>query len=87
MDFRDPTFKYHKMGDEYVEFGPAYEDHTSATVNYYGYIARDSSGAWMITKVDMSTAVYAYTYVVGTTGFATAWTNRASQTYVAFNAL
>ena len=87
MDLRDHAFKYHKIGDADVIFQPAHEDHTSATIQYYGFLSRDINGAWVIMKCDMTTTVYAWTYCIGTSGYSTAWTNRATNTYVAYNAL
>ncbi len=44
---------------------------------YYGYV--EKGGAWYILKEDISAKTYRYTK--GTSGYTTAWANRASQTY------
>lgn len=45
--------------------------------NYYGYIGRDSS--WVIMRE--STAQTEYRFAFGGSGYSTAWTNRATQSY------
>lgn len=50
---------------------------------YYGFLAAD--GSWYI--MEENTAAGTYRYVRSTSGYATAWTNRATQTYVLFSAL
>lgn len=50
---------------------------TSSDPSYIGYT--DASGAWYIIKMTNSTGQCRY--VKGASGYATAWTNRASQTY------
>jgi hypothetical protein len=44
---------------------------------YIGY--QNASGGWYIKRQDTTTTVW--TYAKGTSGFSTAWTNKASQTY------
>lgn len=46
---------------------------------YFGYLGVD--GAWYIMKLTSTAA----TYCKGDSGFSTAWTNRASQTYNTFD--
>lgn len=47
----------------------------TSTPSYYGFT--DKAGNWYIMKNDSG----AYTYVKGASGYTTAWTNRATQTY------
>lgn len=49
------------------------------TTSYYAF--ENAEGAWYITKSVVSGAVTTFTYAKGTSAVATAWTNRASQTY------
>lgn len=51
----------------------------STSTEYYGYERAD--GAWYIKKVDSNIL----TFVSGSSNYSTAWTNRASQTYVAYS--
>lgn len=51
----------------------------STTTEYYGY--EDADGNWYIKKLDTSNAI---TFAAGTSNYATAWTNRASQTYASY---
>jgi len=53
------------------------QDEETATYEYYGYVKAD--GSWCIKRVTISTAYSQY--VIGASDYATAWTNRASQTY------
>ena len=50
---------------------------------YYGFLAAD--GSWYI--MEENTAEGTYRYVRGTSGYAAAWTARATNTYVLFSAL
>lgn len=50
----------------------------STSTEYYGY--EDADGAWYIKKF----ASNAFTFVKGASGYSTAWTNRASQTYASY---
>lgn len=52
----------------------------STSTEYYGYEAAD--GSWYIKKL----ASDAFTFVKGSSDYATAWTNRASQTYASYGA-
>ena len=60
-------------------------DEAAASPRYYGYVRQD--GYYYIAKATISAGVTAYTYTKGTTAYATAWTNRASETYAAFTAV
>lgn len=51
----------------------------TSTPAYYGFVDKD--GNWYIMKEATSGSVKTYTYCKGTSGYATAWTNRATQTY------
>jgi hypothetical protein len=50
--------------------------------NYYGFENQD--GNWYIIKEVDSSNPSAYTYAAGTSDYATAWTNRTTQTYDTF---
>lgn len=60
-------------------------DENAASPRYYGYLRRD--GYYFIMKATISSGVTNYTFTKGTTAYSTAWTNRASETYAAFNAV
>ena len=51
------------------------------TLTYLGYLDKD--GNWYITEIDETNGTMKY--VKGTSGFTTAWSNRASNTYQDFN--
>ena len=51
--------------------------------SYYGYL--NSNGEWYIMRAVRTDNVVAYTYVSGSSGYATAWTNRSSQSYASFD--
>lgn len=53
-----------------------------ATTSYFGY--EDSSGNWYIKEWTRSTD--SFQFVKGASGYSTAWTNRASQTYASYEA-
>lgn len=53
------------------------QDDENATYEYYGYVKDD--GSWCIKRVTISTNYSEF--VTGASNYATAWTNRASQTY------
>lgn len=53
------------------------QDDENATYEYYGYVKSD--GSWCIKRVTISTNYSEF--VIGASAYATAWTNRASQTY------
>lgn len=55
-----------------------------ASPNYYGF--EDKDGSWYILKETISAGADVYTYCKGTSAYATAWTNRASQTYQSYSA-
>ena len=46
---------------------------------YFGFI--NNEGQWYIMKQSTSGSVTSYRYCKGSSGYATAWTNRATQTY------
>lgn len=58
------------------------DDGNDANANYYGFEKAD--GGWYIMKEDKSTNPIVYTYSTGASDYATAWTNRASQSYDTF---
>ena len=64
--------------------GFALSDADESSPAYYGYV--DVDGNWYIMKATVVGTVTSYTYASGTSGYATARTNRASQTYKTFNA-
>ena len=56
------------------------DEDSSGTVKYYGYLK--AGGAWYIQRVDEAGT---YRYAAGSSGYAAAWTARASKTYDAFD--
>jgi hypothetical protein len=72
VDIEDPTRNY-KCADVDADASP----------NYYGFI--DAFGKWYILKETISTGADTYRYVKGSSGYTTAWTNRATQTYDYFS--
>ena len=60
------------------------ETDRATTPYYYGFVDKD--GGWYIMKEVVNSATSStFTYVTGASNFSTAWTARASQTYVTFN--
>lgn len=58
-------------------------DESGLPVAYYGF--EDEFGNWCIMKEDATTSTNpTYRYATGTSGYSTAWTNRASQSYDIF---
>lgn len=53
----------------------------TATYKYFGF--EDADGKWYIMRKTIATNIFLYAN--GTSGYATAWTNRASQTYATFD--
>ncbi len=53
------------------------------TLTYLGYLDKD--GNWYIAEIDETNGTMKY--VKGTSGFTTAWSNRASNTYEDFNSI
>lgn len=53
------------------------------TLTYLGYLDKD--GNWYITEIDEDNGTQKY--VKGTSGFTTAWSNRASNTYLDFDSI
>lgn len=53
------------------------------TLIYLGYLDKD--GNWYITEIDEDNGTQKY--VKGTSGFTTAWSNRASNTYLDFDSI
>jgi len=62
--------------DQLLQYKMSDYDDDSGTV-YIGYVDKD--GNWFIKKVDTSNGQVRY--VAGTSGYATAWSNRTSQSY------
>ncbi len=60
-------------------YQPSDKDEAS-TAKYYGFV--DGNANWYIMKWD--TSADTFRYVFGTTGYTTAWSNRASETYTYF---
>lgn len=52
-------------------------------LTYLGYLDKD--GNWYIAEIDETNGTMKY--VKGTSGFTTAWSNRASQTYLDFDSI
>ena len=53
------------------------------TLTYLGYLRKD--GAYYITEIDETNGTQKY--IAGTSGFTTAWSNRASNTYLDFDSI
>ena len=58
-------------------------DREAGATSYFGFLNKD--GAWYIQKEVQAGAEVNTTYASGTSGYATAWTNRATQSYQRFN--
>lgn len=71
-EIEDPTRSYH-IADKDDDASP----------NYYGFT--DQYGKWYIMKETVSAGADTYRYVKGDSGYAAAWTARATQTYDYFN--
>lgn len=56
---------------------------TASDPKYYGFLAAD--GSWYI--MEENTTGGTYRYIRGTSDYTTKWTNRATLTYVYFNAM
>lgn len=54
----------------------------SSATNFYGFENKD--GLYYITKQVRNGVLTTYTFSSGTSGFATAWTNRVTETYKTF---
>ena len=54
-------------------------DLEAGDTSYYGFQRND--GFWYIMKQTVSGAVTSYRFAKGESGYSTAWTNRATQTY------
>lgn len=52
----------------------------TATYKYFGY--ENADGAWYILRKTIATNDFLY--AAGASGYSTAWTNRASQTYASY---
>jgi hypothetical protein len=63
-----------RLGDAY-RFNDS--DDTDGTYDYFGFSAED--GSWLIKRMTKSASELRY--ATGTTGYAAAWTGRASQSY------
>lgn len=72
---------YSKPTDEYDLVQD--DDTSSPSYEYYGYMK--SGGGWYIKRITLSTTLREY--VKGTSGYTTAWTNRASQTFNSYGAV
>lgn len=73
---------YHKVGGHQTIFEIS-DENIAGDPSYFGYL--NETGGWIIQQRTESTG--AYRYVIGQSGYAAAWTARASQTYVLFSAL
>jgi len=51
----------------------------STNINYFGFLAADSN--WYIMKEDLASSPNTYRYARGDSGYSTAWTDRATQSY------
>jgi histidyl-tRNA synthetase len=61
----------------------ACDETNTGTLDYYGFV--DSQGNWYILKYDITNGNMRY--AEGYSEYATAWTARATQTYLYFNEL
>lgn len=73
IDARSSKFAILKGGKHYV----VSDEDEASDPRYYGFLAHD--GTWIIMQQTLSTG--AYRFVAGHGNFATAYTNRASQSY------
>ena len=69
---------------------PAIEGYVAYNVDnsspsYYGFI--DQDGNWYIMRATTSGNITTYEFVKGSSDYSTNWTNRASLTYQAYNAV
>ena len=71
---------YSKPTDEYDLIQD--DDTSSASYEYYGFMKAD--GGWYIKRVTLATNLREY--VKGTSGYTTAWTGRAGQSYADYGA-
>lgn len=59
-----------------TDFEASDQDTSDPANNYFGFM--DSNGRWIIQVFQISGGVINYRYAYGTTGYATAWANRAT---------
>jgi hypothetical protein len=86
FEIRDYAFSLHaNVGDTTASFEIANTDQSSSTTHYFGYVSID--GRYFVQKRETASRISDYTYAYGTSAYSTAWTNRASLTYYAFDAL
>lgn len=82
MDFLDYSFKLHKKGGHIVSYMPARQD-PSGDPKYDGFLTEN--GSWLILERNITNGTIKYK--TGSSGFATAWAARASQTFVEYDEL
>lgn len=80
MKFFDEVRALHNGGDSYALYNAHTKDE-AGDPSYYGFL--NSEGRWLILEVNDSAGTFQYLF--GKTGFATSWTNRASNTYYDLN--
>jgi len=92
FDVKDFYSTYGKKGDNKCIFNVVREDTTSAVVQYYGY--QNDEGSYIIQRSSTvtTTTVIKYDYYgkgvsKAADDFQTDWDNRASLTFVEYNAL
>ena len=88
MELKDFNMNFHDAGSEMASFSISDRDEPSAGASYYGMVSSPNKNGevrWLIMKEETSGDVTSTRYTsVGTDGYTTAWTNRASQTYAYF---
>ena len=85
MELNDYSMILHKRGGGSVDYQVANTDVLDAANTYAGYL--NNEGGWLIMKQVTTDSVMVATYVKGSSAYDTAWTARATQTYVTFNNL
>ncbi len=82
ITFVDSNFELHDKGGDTVNYQAARLS-TSGDPLYNGFLAND--GSWLI--MERNIAAGTIKYVRGASAFSTAWTNKATQTYVEYSEL
>lgn len=71
------------LNGQHDRYKPA--DSDSADPSYNGFVSSD--GSWYILKQTISGDVVSFRYAKGASGYAAAWTDRATQTYDYFSTI
>ena len=87
LTFTDNLFILHNRGSNNQNYQVARQT-TSGSITYYAWLAADGSHIVMKRNAtDTDNIISTYFFGESTEAFATNWTNRASLTYVEYNAL